>query len=55
MPADLAEALNKKGGLTLTQLAIYDDILTDALVDRVWYMEVLVRWHADEVAGLLLG
>lgn len=35
MPADLAEALNKKGGLTLSQLANYDDILTDALVDRV--------------------
>ena len=33
--ADLEEALNKKGGLTLSQLANYDDILTDALVDRV--------------------
>ncbi|QIX00846.1 hypothetical protein AMS68_006363 [Peltaster fructicola] len=37
MPADLAEALNKKGGLTLSQLANYDDILTDALVDRVYF------------------
>lgn len=25
----------KKGGLTLAQLASYDDVLTDALVDRV--------------------
>lgn len=33
--ADLEEALKKKGGLTLSQLANYDDILTDALVDRV--------------------
>ena len=33
--ADLAEALNKKGGLTLSQLANYDDLITDALVDRV--------------------
>ncbi|KAL8641686.1 MAG: hypothetical protein Q9228_001545 [Teloschistes exilis] len=27
----------KKGGLTLTQLASYDDILTDALVDHVYF------------------
>lgn len=33
--ADLDEALNKKGGLTLSQLANYDDLITDALVDRV--------------------
>lgn len=33
--ADLEEALNKKGGLTLSQLANYDDLITDALVDRV--------------------
>lgn len=33
--AELEEALNKKGGLTISQLANYDDILTDALVDRV--------------------
>ena len=33
--AELDEALKKKGGLTLTQLANYDDIITDALVDRV--------------------
>ena len=35
--ADLEEALNKKGGLTLSQLANYDDLITDALVDRVSY------------------
>lgn len=33
--ADLEEALNKKGGLTLSQLANYDDLVTDALVDQV--------------------
>ena len=31
----LREALDKKGGLTLSQLANYDDLITDALVDRV--------------------
>jgi hypothetical protein len=31
----LKEALAKKGGLTLSQLASYDDLITDALVDRV--------------------
>jgi len=33
--SDLEEALKKKGGLTLSQLANYDDLITDALVDRV--------------------
>jgi [histone H4]-N-methyl-L-lysine20 N-methyltransferase len=33
--ADLDEALKKKGGLTLSQLANYDDLITDALVDHV--------------------
>lgn len=33
--AELDEALKKKGGLTLSQLANYDDLITDALVDRV--------------------
>lgn len=33
--ADLEEALSKKGGLSLSQLANYDDLITDALVDRV--------------------
>ncbi|KAK5137921.1 hypothetical protein LTR08_006690 [Meristemomyces frigidus] len=35
--ADLEEALKKKGGLTLSQLANYDDLITDALVDRVYF------------------
>lgn len=38
--ADLEEALKKKGGLTLSQLANYDDIITDALVDRVCACQV---------------
>lgn len=33
--AGLGEALAKKGGLTLQRLATYDDVITDALVDRV--------------------
>lgn len=36
---DLRKALDKKGGLTLAQLASYDDVLTDALVDRVSSLE----------------
>ncbi|PNS15230.1 Histone-lysine N-methyltransferase set9 [Sphaceloma murrayae] len=35
--AALEDALAKKGGLTLSQLVDYDDRLTDALVDRVYY------------------
>lgn len=33
--APLEHALAKKGGLTLAQLANYDDLITDALVDKV--------------------
>ncbi|KAF2225092.1 hypothetical protein BDZ85DRAFT_309366 [Elsinoe ampelina] len=33
----LEDALAKKGGLTLSQLVDYDDRLTDALVDRVYF------------------
>lgn len=33
--AELDEALKKKGGLTLSMLANFDDLITDALVDRV--------------------
>ncbi|OTA22057.1 hypothetical protein BTJ68_15192 [Hortaea werneckii EXF-2000] len=40
-PADLEEALNKKGGLTLSQLANYDDLITDALVDRVYFWSTI--------------
>lgn len=43
--ADLEEALNKKGGLTLSQLANYDDLITDALVDRV---RVLLKGFAQQ-------
>jgi hypothetical protein len=39
--ADLDEALQKKGGLTLSQLANYDDLITDALVDRVSILALL--------------
>ncbi|KAK6433820.1 histone lysine methyltransferase Set9 [Oleoguttula sp. CCFEE 5521] len=39
--SDLEEALRKKGGLTLSQLANYDDIITDALVDRVYFWSTI--------------
>ncbi|KAF2763258.1 hypothetical protein EJ05DRAFT_447670 [Pseudovirgaria hyperparasitica] len=35
--APLGEALAKKGGLTLSQLANYDDLITDLVVDRIYY------------------
>ena len=41
--ADLDEALQKKGGLTLSQLANYDDLITDALVDRVSRLAVVPK------------
>ncbi|KAK3109419.1 histone lysine methyltransferase Set9, partial [Teratosphaeriaceae sp. CCFEE 6253] len=34
-------ALQKKGGLTLSQLANYDDLITDALVDRVYFWSTI--------------
>jgi [histone H4]-N-methyl-L-lysine20 N-methyltransferase len=37
----LREALAKKGGLTFSQLASYDDLITDALVDRVSQSHIL--------------
>lgn len=44
----LEVALAKKGGLTLQQLATYDDLITDALVDRV---SSSVLWHMDVVGA----
>jgi [histone H4]-N-methyl-L-lysine20 N-methyltransferase len=44
--ADLEAALLKKGGLTLSQLANYDDLITDALVDRVRLCNIQ---HAPDV------
>lgn len=53
--ADLDEALKKKGGLTLSQLANYDDLLTDTLVDRVRHVLPGCNPFADDsVLGLLL-
>lgn len=57
--ADLEEALKKKGGLTLSQLANYDDIITDALVDRVCAGYIIVLTFSLDLttntpAGLLL-
>ncbi|KAF2481745.1 hypothetical protein BDY17DRAFT_325262 [Neohortaea acidophila] len=45
--ADLEEALKKKGGLTLSQLANYDDIITDALVDRVYFWSSIRKLKAN--------
>ncbi|GAB7339957.1 hypothetical protein MBLNU457_6474t1 [Dothideomycetes sp. NU457] len=39
--AALEDALAKKGGLSLAQLVDYDDRLTDALVDRVYYWSTI--------------
>lgn len=47
--AGLGEALAKKGGLTLQQLATYDDVITDALVDRV---SVLMACDCRSLADL---
>lgn len=54
--ADLEEALNKKGGLTLSQLANYDDLITDALVDRVCLhsLKMVLRLANALNAGLFL-
>jgi hypothetical protein len=57
--ADLDEALKKKGGLTLSQLANYDDLITDALVDRVSPLALLMPRPATQEltlnpSGLLL-
>nr|POF05837.1 histone-lysine n-methyltransferase set9 [Quercus suber] len=49
--ADLEEALKKKGGLTLSQLANYDDLITDALVDHVYFWSTIRKlkpsYHAS--------
>lgn len=45
----LKEALAKKGGLTLSQLASYDDLITDALVDRVSQSQALVFYQVCHV------
>ena len=48
----LEEALAKKGGLTLQQLATYDDLITDALVDRVSISNPLVPvWLTDSLSA----
>ncbi|EME84811.1 uncharacterized protein MYCFIDRAFT_152998 [Pseudocercospora fijiensis CIRAD86] len=45
--ADLDEALRKKGGLTLSQLANYDDLITDALVDKVYFWSKIRKLKAN--------
>jgi histone-lysine N-methyltransferase SUV420H len=37
----LRDALAKKGGLTLSQLATFDDLITDALVDHVYFWSII--------------
>ncbi|KAF2766609.1 hypothetical protein EJ03DRAFT_384582 [Teratosphaeria nubilosa] len=61
--ADLEEALKKKGGLTLSQLANYDDLITDALVDHVYFWSHIRKLKAtyhgsrgireEDVCGIL--
>ncbi|KAF2215365.1 hypothetical protein CERZMDRAFT_36076 [Cercospora zeae-maydis SCOH1-5] len=45
--ANLEDALNKKGGLTLSQLANYDDWATDALVDKVYFWSHIRKLKAS--------
>ncbi|KAJ9639545.1 histone lysine methyltransferase Set9 [Coniosporium tulheliwenetii] len=45
-PKELDEALAKKGGLTLSQLASYDDLITDALIDHVYYWTTIRKNRA---------
>ncbi|TKA81937.1 hypothetical protein B0A55_01940 [Friedmanniomyces simplex] len=49
--ADLEEALKKKGGLTLSQLANYDDLITDALVDRASLSSTALRQKEQRQAA----
>ncbi|KAF2086561.1 hypothetical protein K490DRAFT_44214 [Saccharata proteae CBS 121410] len=59
----LKDALAKKGGLTLSQLANYDDLATDALVDRTYFWTSIRKNRAryfgcrglneEEIAALL--
>ncbi|KAH7061107.1 histone-lysine N-methyltransferase SET9 [Macrophomina phaseolina] len=61
--APLKEALAKKGGLTLSQLAQYDDLATDVLVDKVYFWTTIrknrTRYspcrsiHEEDIAKIL--
>ncbi|KAB2577330.1 hypothetical protein BFW01_g8458 [Lasiodiplodia theobromae] len=61
--APLKEALSKKGGLTLSQLAQYDDLATDVLVDKVYFWAIIrknrTRYapvrniHEEDIARIL--
>ncbi|KAK5002227.1 histone lysine methyltransferase Set9, partial [Cryomyces antarcticus] len=52
---DLKDALAKKGGLTLSQLASYDDFITDALIDRVYFWTTIRKNKARYTASRGLG
>ncbi|KAL1605179.1 histone lysine methyltransferase Set9 [Paraconiothyrium brasiliense] len=41
----------KKGALTLEKLALYDDILTDALVDKVYYWTAIRKNRGGRFSG----
>lgn len=41
----------KKGALTLEKLALYDDVLTDALVDKVYYWTAIRKNRGGRFAG----
>jgi [histone H4]-N-methyl-L-lysine20 N-methyltransferase len=47
----MAPSKAEKRGLTLEKLASYDDVITDALVDKVGYgtarMQQLLRPHSE--------
>ncbi|KAF1357239.1 histone-lysine N-methyltransferase SET9 [Lizonia empirigonia] len=40
-----------RGGLTLEKLALYDDVITDALVDKVYYWTTIRKNHGGRFAA----
>ncbi|KAF2730655.1 hypothetical protein EJ04DRAFT_515096 [Polyplosphaeria fusca] len=45
------KVLEKKGGLTLEKLATYDDVITDALVDKVYYWTTIRKNRGGRFCG----
>ncbi|KAH0076628.1 hypothetical protein KCU66_g21116, partial [Aureobasidium melanogenum] len=47
----LEDSLAKKGGLTLARLVDYDDRITDALIDRVYYWTTIRKLCTNRPLG----
>jgi hypothetical protein len=50
----LKDALTKKGGLTLAALASYDDVITDAVIDRVGQISLAAYSHSSSSPVVLI-